>query len=81
MKKGKVSKFLLVLKLQCIHVPPPPLNQTVLVEMDDKLADEVNIYKPIVVSGSINVGSNSFDVADSGYIITSPKVSTIKIKK
>ena len=82
MKKGKVSKFLLVPEAgQCIHVPPPPLNQTVLVEMDDKLADEVNIYKPIVVSGSINVGSNSFDVADSGYIITSPEVSTIKIKK
>ena len=44
-------------------------------EMDDKLADEVNIYKPIIVSGSINVGSNSFDVADSGYIITSQKLA------
>ena len=41
MKKGKVSKFLLVPEAgQCIHVPPPPLNQTVLVEMEDKLADE-----------------------------------------
>ena len=49
--------------------------------MDDKLVDEVNIYKPIIVSGSINVGSNSFDVADSGYIITTPEVSTIEIKK
>ena len=82
MKKGKVSKFLLVPEAgQCIHVPPPPLNQTVLVEMEDKLAEEVNIYKPIIVSGSINVGSNSFDVADSGYIITSAEVSTIEIKK
>ena len=32
MKKGKVSKFLLVPEAgQCIHVPPP-LNQTVLVK-------------------------------------------------
>lgn len=82
MKKGKVSKFLLVPEAgQCIHVPPPPLNQTVLVEMEDKLADEVNIYRPIIVSGNINVGSNSFDVADSGYIITSAKVNTIKVIK
>ena len=49
--------------------------------MENKLADEVNIYKPIIVSGSITVGSNSFDVANSGYIITSAEVSTIKIKK
>ena len=75
MKKGKVSKFLLVPEAgQMYSRATPPLNQTVLVEMEDKLADEVNIYKPIIVSGSINVGSNSFDVADSGYIITSLKL-------
>ena len=73
-----VSRFLLVPESgQCIHVPPPPLNQTLLVDMTINPTKFRDLYMPIIVYGRISVGSQSFDIADSGYTISDAAVETL----
>ena len=73
-----VSKFLLVPEAgQCIHVPPPPLNQTILVDVSSEPTKFRDLYMPIIVYGRISVGSQSFDIADSGYTVSDAMVDTL----
>ena len=73
-----ISKFLLVPESgQCIHVPPPPLNQTLLVDVTNEPTKFRDLYMPIIVYGRISVGSQSFDIADSGYTITDAVIETL----
>jgi len=73
-----ISKFLLVPEAgQCIHVPPPPLNQTLLVDVTANPTKFRDMYMPIIVYGRISVGSQSFDIADSGYTINDAVVETL----
>ena len=73
-----ISKFLLVPEAgQCIHIPPPPLNQTLLVDVTDNPTKFRDLYMPIIVYGRISVGSQSFDIADSGYTITDAVIETL----
>ena len=73
-----VSKFLLVPESgQCIHVPPPPLNQTLLVDASSDPTEFRDLYVPIIVYGRISVGSQSFDIADSGYTISDVDIETL----
>ena len=80
-KGSSVSQFLLVPEAgQCIHVPPPPLNQTLLVEMPQNPTNIRDIYIPIIVTGKVSVGSQSFDIADSGYSLTDVTVENLIFK-
>ncbi|MBL7004828.1 MAG: DUF3299 domain-containing protein [Gammaproteobacteria bacterium] len=80
-KGSSVSQFLLVPEAgQCIHVPPPPLNQTLLVEMPQNPTNIRDIYIPIIVTGKVSVGSQSFDIADSGYSLTDVTVENLTFK-
>jgi|TARA_B110000467_G_C18033753_1_gene322123 hypothetical protein len=73
-----VSKFLLVPESgQCIHVPPPPLNQTLLVDVSSDPVEFRDLYVPIIVYGRISVGSQSFDIADSGYTMNDVVIETL----
>ena len=65
-KDSNVSKFLLVPEAgQCIHVPPPPLNQTLLVDTSANPTKLRDIYIPVIVSGKIFTGKKSNDVSNS----------------
>lgn len=80
-KGSSVTQFLLVPEAgQCIHVPPPPLNQTLLVEMPENPTNIRDIYIPIIVTGKVSVGSQSFDIADSGYSLTDVTVENLTFK-
>jgi uncharacterized protein len=80
-KGSSVSQFLLVPEAgQCIHVPPPPLNQTLLVEMPQNPTNIRDIYIPIIVTGKVSVGFQSFDIADSGYSLTDVTVENLTFK-
>ncbi|MDB4021943.1 DUF3299 domain-containing protein [Litorivicinus sp.] len=65
-----VSQFLLVPEAgQCVHVPPPPLNQTLVVDTSSQPTKLRDLYEPVIVSGRLSVGAQSFSMADSGYTL------------
>ncbi len=75
-----VAEFLLVPEAgQCVHVPPPPVNQTVLVYTPDNPVELRHLYQPVTVTGTLSVGQQSFDLADTGYTLTRVVVETIQM--
>jgi uncharacterized protein len=72
----KSSEFLLVPYFgACIHVPPPPANQTVFVTTGDKKGAEIRkLYDVVWVTGVIKVQKQTTDLADAGYTIDAKKV-------
>lgn len=77
---GMVSEFLLVPYFgSCIHSPPPPVNQTVLVEMQkDKSIPIEDIYEPVWVIGKVQVKQQDTDLAKAGYFIQSAELEVYK---
>lgn len=75
-KNAAIKRFLLVPYFgACIHVPPPPVNQTVLV---DTLPNQgIRLHEvdyPFLVTGQIQVINNTFDIGTSGYHLKEAKV-------
>jgi hypothetical protein len=68
---GKVTEFLLVPYFgACIHVPPPPLNNTLLIKPKPEHAIPFDkTYEPVWVLGSMQVKTTSTDLAQAGYLI------------
>lgn len=59
----------------CIHVPPPPANQTIYVTMQDKKGAEIRkLFDTVWVTGVINTEKLSTDMADAGYTIHATRV-------
>lgn len=76
-KEGVVKEFLLVPYFgACIHVPPPPLNQTLLIKpAKDQQIKLEDAYEPIWISGVIHAESTTTKLAEAGY-----KISDVKIE-
>ncbi len=70
-KNGKIIEFLFVPYFgACIHVPPPPINQTILVTTADGYGIEPdNVFAPIWVSGQIHLVGKKTDIGEAGYSI------------
>ena len=76
-EKGSFVEFFLVpYPGACIHVPPPPPNQIVLVRYP-KGIDLADIYEPLWVEGTLRVEVSSNDLADSAYTIEAQVVEPI----
>nr|WP_244507276.1 DUF3299 domain-containing protein [Pseudomonas panipatensis] len=76
--KGRVTEFFLVpYPGACIHVPPPPPNQIVLVRYPKglKIGD---IYNPLWVTGTLKVETVSNDMADAAYAMDDAKVRAVQ---
>lgn len=70
-----VNTFLLVPYYgACIHVPPPPVNQTVFVDAKGKAASIRQLFDTVWVSGKLSVTSTSSELGDAGYTIEAVKV-------
>ena len=71
-----VTSFLLVPYFgACIHVPPPPRNQTVLVNMaEGKTARIRHAFFTVWVTGTMSVETSETDLALTGYTITADEV-------
>lgn len=73
---GKVSEFLLVPYYgACIHVPPPPVNQTVLIKtLQGSTIAVDNMYDPIWVKGEILTQGEKTNIGEAGYRIVNAEV-------
>jgi len=77
---GLVKAFLLVPEAgQCIHVPPPPVNQTIFVDSSAAPVPIRDLYQPIQVKGRLSVGRATHEIAESGYVLTPDVVETIDL--
>ncbi len=69
------TRFLLVPYIgACIHVPPPPLNQTVLVEASMG-APIQRVFDPVWVTGRLTVQRADTELANAGYTLNATEVS------
>ena len=79
-KGQSVSQFLLVPEAgQCIHVPPPPLNQTLLIDATNAPTELRDLYEPVIVSGRLSVITQRFEIAESGYTLVDVTVTTLDL--
>lgn len=68
MDPKKIDQFLLVPYYgACIHVPPPPANQTVHVLIREGKAFEGQLFDVVWVTGTLRVEHLSSELADAGY--------------
>lgn len=71
---GGVTEFFLVPYFgACIHVPPPPPNQIVLVRYQRGFAMN-DIYTPIWIEGTLHTELISNEVAEAAYTFTASRV-------
>ena len=60
----------------CIHVPPPPPNQIVMVRYPQGITLD-DIYAPLWVDGRLQIESVSNDMADAAYVIAADQVTVV----
>ena len=76
MDAKKIDQFLLVPYYgACIHVPPPPANQTVHVVTGESEAFEGQLFDTVWVTGTMRVERLSSDLADAGYRLENASVA------
>lgn len=61
----------------CIHVPPPPPNQLVLVRYPKGIELE-DIYAPLWVNGTLKIEAVSNDLADAAYALDAAQVRLVQ---
>ncbi|MCG6541240.1 DUF3299 domain-containing protein [Pseudomonas sp. KSR10] len=75
--KGRSTEFFLVpYPGACIHVPPPPPNQIVMVRYPNGITLE-DIYAPLWVDGTLAIEPVSNDLADAAYVISAAEVTLV----
>ncbi len=57
----------------CIHVPPPPANQLVLVTTAEPYEYE-GLYEPVYVTGMFGTAANATALAEIGYAISAEHI-------
>ncbi len=76
--RGRFHTFFLVpYPGACIHVPPPPPNQIVLVRYPAGIALD-DIYAPLWVSGTLRIEVVNNDLADAAYALDATQVRLIE---
>jgi|TARA_B100001059_G_scaffold158591_1_gene158226 hypothetical protein len=68
-----LSFFLVPYAGACIHVPPPPPNQIILVDYPDGIAID-DIYQPFWVQGTLHISQTSNQLADASYALSAERV-------
>lgn len=68
-----ISFFLVPWPGACIHVPPPPPNQIILVDYPRGIAID-DIYQPMWLTGQLLVDQTSNELADASYRLRAERV-------
>ena len=75
MSEKKLTEFLLVpYHGACIHVPPPPTNQTVLVKTGAEGTAIREQFEAVWVTGTLKIENIEGELAESGYTLIAEKV-------
>ncbi|WP_243721878.1 DUF3299 domain-containing protein [Meridianimarinicoccus aquatilis] len=74
---GVVAFILVPYVGACVHVPPPPANQLVLVTTD-KPYESVGLFEAVQVTGVFGAASTSTQLADIGYALSADTVEPFK---
>ena len=70
-----VTVFILVPYVgACVHVPPPPANQLVLVTTE-RPYESSGMFEPVTVTGMFGVASTSTQLADVGYALSADRIA------
>ena len=70
-----VTAFILVPYVgACIHVPPPPANQLVLVTTE-RPYETNGLFEPVTVTGMFGTASTSTQLAEIGYALSADRIS------
>jgi hypothetical protein len=73
---SRIGEFLLVPYYgACIHVPPPPLNQTIYVKLPPDQRFEGEMFDTVWVTGTLKVTPTSSELADAGYRIDASSIA------
>jgi hypothetical protein len=74
-KKGMITEFFLVPYFgACIHVPPPPPNQIVLIKTKEPINPD-DIWQPFWVEGVLSIESVKNDIAEASYTMAADKIT------
>lgn len=69
-----ITAFMLVPYVgACIHVPPPPANQLVLVTTERPYQDD-GLFAPVTVTGMFGTASTSTQLAEVGYALSADRI-------
>lgn len=69
-----VTEFLLVPYVgACIHTPPPPANQLVMVKAKDPWPSD-QLWDPVWVTGTMRTQLDTTDLGDTGYFIATDEM-------
>lgn len=72
---GGVTAFLLVPYVgACIHVPPPPKNQIVMVTSSSPIKAR-GLFQAVTVTGTLSIADSRTEVAETGYRLNASDVS------
>lgn len=64
----------------CVHTPPPPPNQIVMVEMTGKKAIKLNLFDAVWMSGKLKIASVESPYGTVGYQLEGLKVEPYSSK-
>ncbi len=64
----------------CVHTPPPPPNQIVMVEMSGKKAIKLNLFDAVWMSGTLKIASVESPYGTVGYTLQGLKVEPYSAK-
>lgn len=64
----------------CVHTPPPPPNQIVMVEMTGKKSIKLNLFDAVWMSGTLKIASVESPYGSVGYTLEGLKVEPYSAK-
>ena len=69
-----VTAFILVPYVgACIHVPPPPANQLVLVTTE-RPYENTDLFEPVAVTGTFGTSATKTELAEIGYTLSADRI-------
>ena len=78
----KVKEFLLVPYVgACVHVPPPPANQIVLIEAATPFEMNFGLFEAVAVTGTLRTVTVRTELAEVGYQLAAEQVESVSPRR